>query len=160
MIKSNRLKSTMLVGRFAVALDKRFPLIDIGRNDRADTPAWSNPLFTCVGTLIHWLYVVYDHLGVINLFNSCLCYVDVLLFLDRVRLSSRSRSGNPRRCHLHPLVSATELLRASARWHGSLITCTRTRHQAPRRDSQVSTRRQPYIYIYIYITHIHIYIYI
>ena len=38
-------------------------------------------------------------------------------------------------------VLATELLRVSESWYDSLITCTRTRHQASRGDSQVSQRR-------------------
>ena len=39
--------------------------------------------------------------------------------------------------HVH-IYYATELLRASECWYDSLITCARTHHQAPRRDSQDS----------------------
>ena len=43
--------------------------------------------------------------------------------------------------HIFHVAFATELLRVSECWYDSLITCTRTHHQVPRGDSQVSQRR-------------------
>ena len=68
------------------------------------------------------------------------CLFLYLLFRRDERFD-HAKSGHALRAIGSHVVLSTELLRVSECWYDGLIACTRTHHQAPRGDSQVSQRR-------------------